>query len=332
MTAAYVTALGDAGNITVAPLPMPVIGPGDVLVRVEAVAVNPADGYVRSGRFGAAPPMPYIVGTDLVGTVVEAGPRSTGFRPGQRVWCNSMGRQGRQGPTAQYAAVPADRLYHLPDGVDPTAAVALAQPAGTAYLGWFVHARLRPGETVFVGGGAGNVGTAAIQLAVQAGARVIASARAEDHQRCRSAGAATVLDYRDPDLAECIARHAPDGVDVVWQTSGHHDFDLVTRVAGAGCRVVVTAVSGDPAVPLSRLYANDVAILGFVISLAAVADLADAAAMINPMLAAGRLTTRIAAVLPLARTAEAHRLIEAGGVRGRLIIDCAADTAAPDTD
>jgi NADPH:quinone reductase-like Zn-dependent oxidoreductase len=329
MTAAYVTTLGGADNITVGPLPVPSCGSTDVLVRVEAAAVNLADTFVRSGSFPTATPMPYIVGTDLMGTVVEAGAQAPGFQPDQYVWCNSMGRGGRQGPTAEYAAVPADRLYHLPDGVDPHVAVALAQPAGTAYLGWFVHARLRPGETVFVGGGAGNVGTAAIQMAALAGARVIASARPDDHQKCRTAGAEAVFDYRDPELADRIANHAVDGVDVVWETSGHHDFGLVARVAAVGCRVLVTAASDDLPVPFSRLYTRDVSMLGFVISLAEVADLADAAKLINQMLKQGDLTTHVAQRLPMTQTAEAHRRIEKGGVRGRLIVSCDPHSATP---
>ena len=219
MRAAYVTRLGPAGEIRVGSLPVPRPGPTDVLVEVEAVAVNPVDTYVRSGGYRTPVPLPFVVGRDLVGTVVEAGP-ATGFQPRERVWCNSMGHEGRQGPSSQYAVVPSDRLYHLPRVVDPHVAVALAQPAATAYLGWFVHARLRPGQTVFVGGGGGNVGTAAIQMAAWAGARVLTSARPEDHERCRAAGAEVALDYRDPALAGHLADHAPSGVDVVWEPPG----------------------------------------------------------------------------------------------------------------
>jgi NADPH:quinone reductase-like Zn-dependent oxidoreductase len=320
MAAAYLTALGDADSIQVGALPVPRLGPTDVLVRVEAAAVNLADAYVFSGAFPTPMPMPYIVGTDLVGTVVATGSDAMSFRPDQQVWCNSMGRGGRQGSTAEYAAVPADRLYPLPHGVNPRVAVALAQPAATAYLGWFVHAKLRPGETVFVGGGAGNIGTAAIQTARLAGARVIASARPDDFDECRAAGAEAVFDFTDPGLADHVAAHAPAGVDVVWETSGHHDFDLVVRAAAIGCRVLLTAGAGDQPVPLAQLYMKDVRVLGFVISLATAADLADAAGLINQMLTRGQLTTQIAECMPLAQTAAAHRRLWQGGVRGRLLV------------
>ena len=137
------------------------------------------------------------MGRDLVGTVAGPGP-GTPFRPGDRVWCNSLGHDGRQGSFAGYAVVPAARLYRLPAGADPAVAVAVAHPAATAYLAWFVHARLRAGETVYVGGAGGNVGFAAVQLARGAGARIVASAGPADHWRCREAGAAVMVTTGTP--------------------------------------------------------------------------------------------------------------------------------------
>ena len=171
MKAAYVTDLGPDSKIEIGELPIPVAGSSEILVRVQAVAINPVDNYIRTGRFVTPVPLPFIVGRDLVGTVVEAGSSALGFAPGDRVWCNSMGHDGRQGPAAEYVAVPADRLYRLPDGADPEQAVALAQPAATAYLGCFAYGRVGPGETVFIGGGAGNIGLSAIRFAAGAGAR-----------------------------------------------------------------------------------------------------------------------------------------------------------------
>jgi D-arabinose 1-dehydrogenase-like Zn-dependent alcohol dehydrogenase len=200
MRAAYITELGPADAIRVGELPVPAIGPTDVLVRVEVVAVDPVDTMVRSGAYPTPTPFPFVVGRDLVGTVVVASPGAPGFAPGDRVWCNSLGHDGRQGSFAEYAPVPAERLYHLPAAVDPVAAVAVLHPAATAYLALFHHGALRPGETVYVGGAAGNVGTALTSLARLGGARVLAGARSEDAGWCRSAAAAEVVDYRDPDL------------------------------------------------------------------------------------------------------------------------------------
>jgi NADPH:quinone reductase-like Zn-dependent oxidoreductase len=98
------------------------------------VAVNPVDTYVRTGRSRTPVAFPFVVGRDLVGTVAAVGSEAVPFRVGDRVWCNSLGHEGRQGSFAELAVVPADRLYPLPQGVDPGLAVAVAHPAGTAYL------------------------------------------------------------------------------------------------------------------------------------------------------------------------------------------------------
>ncbi|HEY9472538.1 MAG TPA: alcohol dehydrogenase catalytic domain-containing protein, partial [Mycobacteriales bacterium] len=155
MAAAYITGLGPPEVIRFGRLPMPTVGPTDVLVRVETVAVNPVDTFIRSGAYQTPTPFPFVIGRDLVGSVVTADVGTTGFTPGTRVWANSLGHGGRQGPSAEYAVVAADRLYRLPDGVDPVVAVACLHPAATAHLGLFEHAGLRAGQTVYVGGGAG---------------------------------------------------------------------------------------------------------------------------------------------------------------------------------
>lgn len=143
MHAAFITQHGPATDIRYGELPEPVPGPTDVLVDVAAVSVNPVDTFVRSGLFRTPVPFPFVIGRDLVGTVAEAGPGAPGFTPGDRVWSNSLGHGGRQGPTAERAVVPADRLYHLPPGVDGTGAVAVVHPAATAHLALFAHGGLR---------------------------------------------------------------------------------------------------------------------------------------------------------------------------------------------
>ena len=237
-------------------------------------------------------------------------------------WENSLGHGGRQGSFADYAAISADRLYHLPDGVDPEQAVAVAHMAATAWLGLFRHAHLCLGDTVYIGGGAGNVGEAAVRLAVAAGAQVIAGASGEGLDRAQAAGATTVIDYKDPDAAQQIRTAAPHGLDVHWNTSGHHDLDTAVGLMRRGGRILLTAAGPDSHVPLpvSAAYTHDVALIGFAISNATVTDLAAAAAVLNQHLAAGTLTARIADTLPLAQAAEAHRRMEAGRVDGRLIL------------
>jgi 2-desacetyl-2-hydroxyethyl bacteriochlorophyllide A dehydrogenase len=308
--AAYITRLGPPEEIRWGELPDSPAGPADVVVRTEAVAVNRVDALIRSGGYATPTPFPFVVGRDLVGDVARPGP---GFAVGDRVWCNSMGHRGRQGSFAERVVVPAERLYPLPDGVDAVDAVAVLHPAATAYLALFRHAGLRVGETVYVGGAAGNVGDALVRMASAAGARVIAAARPDDAERCRAAGADVVVDYRDPRVRE--------PVDVYIDTSGRNDLVAAVELLAPGGRIVLIAGWGTRSeLPVSSLYVKDGRVLGFVISNASVAELAEAAGTINRMLADGSLRPRIADVMPLAQAAEAHRRIEAGQVRGRLVL------------
>lgn len=319
--AAYITALGPPECIEIGDLPVPAPGPADVLVRTEAMAVDNVDILVRSGAYTTPTPFPFVIGRDMVGTVVAAGPGVTGFAEGDRVWCNSLGHAGRQGSFAQRVVVAADRLYHMPADVDPIRAVAVLHTAGTASLGLFRDARLRPGDTVIVGGGAGGVGSAVVQLAATSGAHVIATAAGHDAEWCRASGAKEVFDYRDKDLLAKLGDAAPDGADVYWDSSGHLDLPAIAPLLAVGARIIITATR-DPTVSLPALhyYRQDVRVLGFAISNASTSDLAAIARIINSRLADNTLQPRIAAKMPLTAAAEAHRLQEAGNVKGRIVI------------
>ncbi|HEX6501456.1 MAG TPA: NADPH:quinone reductase [Micromonosporaceae bacterium] len=322
MRAAYLTGLGSPEVIRVGDLPVPVPGPTDVLVRVEAVAVNPVDALIRAGRFRTPLPMPFVVGRDLVGTVervggdVDQSSEATRFTPGDPVWCNSLGHAGRQGATAEFAVVPVDRLYPLPPGVDPAAAVAVLHPAATAWLALVRHARLRPGERLLVQGAGGNVGRALVELGAQMGGYVCATAAPADHDAVRRLGARDVLDYRAADLDD----QAPGSFDVAVDCSGRNDLAALAGHLALGARVVLLADRGDPIRVVARdLYTRDVSVLGFAITNASVADLAGAARWINDRLAVGGLPPRALHPVPLEQTAQAHHCIEAGVV-GRLVI------------
>ena len=283
MKAAYITELGSPDVITYGELPRPVPGPTDVLVRVEAVAVDPVDTFVRSGAYRTPTPFPFVLGRDLVGTVADIGPGATGFAVGDRVWSHSMGHGGRQGVTAEYCVVGVDRLYHLPDDVDAARAVAVLHPVATAHLALFRHARLRPGETVLVIGGAGNVGRAATVLAARAGARVLAVARAETAADCLRAGATAVVDHRDPDAAEQLReldrrrRGRPPR---------HVRAPGPRRRPGAGrarrSRRADGRADRPPVLPVGAVYPRDVSLVGFAISNASVDDLAGTARRDQP--------------------------------------------------
>ncbi|MFF5444597.1 NADPH:quinone reductase [Streptomyces sp. NPDC012888] len=321
MRAAYIEELGSPDGMKFGELPSPVPGPTDVLVDVIATTVNPVDTFVRSGVFRTETPFPFVVSRDVVGTVVEAGPGALGFKPGDLVWSNSLGHEGRQGAAAEQAVVPVDRLYHLPDGVDVADAVAVAHPAGTAHLALFTHGRVQPGETVLIAGAGGNVGSAAVVMAVDAGARVVATCSARDIDYVRSLGASAVFAYDDPDRAAAIRQFAPEGVNLHIDTFGDHDLTAAVDVLAPRGRIVLLAgVRSRPVLPAGPFFMKDASILGFVISHATTVELAHAASSINRLLAAKQLRPRAIETLPLSEAAEAHRRMERGELHGKRVV------------
>ena len=317
MRAAYVTELGSADTIRVGEVDVPPLGPTDVLVRVYVAAVDPVDCFVRSGAYPTHTPFPFVVGRDLVGEVVARGSGVVEFAVGERVWCNSLGHDGRQGATAEYALVPADRLYRLPDDVDPVTAVAVLHPTATAQLALFTHGGLQAGETVYIAGGAGHVGSAAVVLAARAGARVVTSASAGDAEHCRALGAHTVLDYRAAELGERLRAAAPGGVDLHLNTAGKHDLEMAVDVLARRGRIVLMAgISAVPRLPVGRLYTRGGSTVGFAISNATIPELSAAAVRINQLLAAGDIAPRRVTEFQLSETAQAHRRLESGDARG----------------
>src|SRR5262249_38516744 len=172
MKAAYIDEVGPPENIQFGELPTPAVGPSDVLVKTTAVCVDPVDTLIRSGQLPEKLSFPFIVGRDMAGVVRAIGPSVRRFAPGDRGWCNNQGYDGRQWTFAEFLGVREALLYPLPSSVDDKEVVAFVHSALTACLGLH-EAGLQAGESLFINGGAGNVGSAVLQLARARGARAI---------------------------------------------------------------------------------------------------------------------------------------------------------------
>jgi NADPH2:quinone reductase len=329
MKAAFINRTGLPEEILHGDLPDPVPGPRQVLVRVRACAVNPIDTYIRGGSVAMPLPFPFVPGCDLAGEVVAIGSEVDGFRPGMRVWGSNQGVLGRQGTFAELAAVDERWLYRTPDAVSDRDAAAAALVSITAHLGLVGNVGLQPGETIFVNGGSGGVGSAVVQIAKQLGSRVIATAGTpEKRERVRRLGADLVLDYRSDDLVQEVAAAAPDGVHVYWETLREPSFDQAVAMLRDGGRMLIMAGrDARPPFPVGPFYVKGCRLFGFVMFKATPQEQAAAAADINRWLTAGRLRLPIDRVLPLSKTAEAHALQESstvnrsGVVAGKIVIE-----------
>lgn len=316
----------------------PHAGAGEVRVRIYVSGVNPTDWKARKGGDEPARlPRPQVPGQDGAGVVDEVGDGVDELAVGDRVWVWDAAYQRPDGTAQELTVVPARQAVRLPDHADFDLGASLGIPALTAHraLTAFEYApeQLAPGSldgrTVLVAGGAGAVGHAAIQLAVWAGATVIATVSGDEKaELARAAGAHHVVNYRDPDTAQAIGALAPRGVDIVVEVNITANADLDTRVAATNATIAIYAdAPGSPAVELPvRPSMSKNLRYQFILTYTTDPATKDAAVRaVSAAVADGALPVGAEHGLPLTRfpleqTAAAHDAVEDGTV-GKVLID-----------
>jgi len=309
MRAVGFTEFGGPEVLGIVPLPVPSPGPDQVRVRVAAAAVNPTDLVFRSGARSMPAGMepPYVPGMDLAGVVDVAGGDAAGWLPGDRVMAAVSPFAPGGGAQAEFVVVAADALARVPQGMSLQAAATLPMNALTVRAA-LDELALRPGQTLAVTGAAGAVGGYAIQLGRAEGLRVIADASPADEALVRGFGADVVVP-RGAGLAERIRQVSPGGVDALLDAALLGPPALAA-VRDGGQFMAVRPFAGQAERDISVSVVQVARHLHEAGTLARLAELA----------ASGTLTLRVADVLPAERAADAHRRLEAGGVRGRLVL------------
>jgi NADPH:quinone reductase-like Zn-dependent oxidoreductase len=203
-----------SGALTVETRPVPRPGPGQVLIKVRAAGVNPVDWKSAGRRLGMVP------GTDVSGTIDTLGEGVTEWKVGEPV----LGFARQSGSYAEYAVIPVDSLAHKPKSLTFEQAAGLPIAGETAYRSLHETATLQPGQTILIHGAAGGVGSAAVQIARAAGARVIGTASANNQEFLRSLGVEQTIDYRAQKFEDIVKN-----VDVVFNTA---DVDTAARSIG----------------------------------------------------------------------------------------------------
>ncbi|MCA9076361.1 MAG: NADPH:quinone reductase [Planctomycetaceae bacterium] len=330
MKAAFIEQTGAPDVIQYGDLSDPTPGASEVLVKVGAVAVNPIDTYLRAGIVAMPFEFPYIIGSDVAGTVEAVGSNVTRFQPGDRVWGSNQGFFGRPGTFAEYAAIDEQWLYPTPDEQCDEQAAAGALTGITAHLGLFLHAGLREGEIVFVNGGTGGVGSAVVQFAKAAGARVIATVGSDEKRKlCETLGADLVLDYHSSTLDDEIRAFAESngGLDIWWETQREPSFDRTVGLMKKRGRIVLMAGrDARPAFPVGPFYVNELRLVGFAMFNASPDEQSECADEMNHWAASGQWKPLIGEALPLADAAKAHQLQEAntlqkqGSLTGKIVL------------
>ena len=323
MRAVIADGAGGPEVLSVADLPDPDAGPGEVVLDVAAAALNRADLLQRQGFYPPPPGASDIIGMECSGTVAAVGDGFTDWAVGDQA-CALRAAGGY----AEKVAVPAGQLMPVPAGVDLVTAAALPEVACTVWSNVFMIAGLKPQETLLVHGGAGGIGSFAIQLAHQLGATVVTTAGTEEKRAaCLALGADVAVDYREQDFVE-ETRRATDGrgADVILDNMGAKYLDRnIDALATEGRLVIIGMQGGTKAeLDINKLLRKRGAVIATALRSRPVEEKSAICASVVehvwPLVAEGLVQPVVNGAMPLEEVAAAHALMESGEHSGKILL------------
>lgn len=299
-------------------VPDPSPAPGQVLVRVHAVGVNPVDTYIRAGQYARVPELPYTPGSDAAGSVAAVGDGVTAFSAGDRVYTSRT----LSGAYAELVLCEVGSVHPLPETVSFAQGAAVGVPYATAYRALHQRARARAGETVLIHGATGGVGIAAVQLARAAGLTVIGTGGSEaGRSLVREQGAHHVLDHRGEGYLSRIPELTGGrGVDLILEMLANLNLGRDLPALAPGGRVVVVGSRGTVEINPRDLMGRDACVLGMSLFNASDQEQRAIHAGLVAGLGNGTLRPVIAQELPLVEAPHAHALVMQAGARGKIVL------------
>ncbi|MDQ3913603.1 MAG: zinc-dependent alcohol dehydrogenase family protein [Actinomycetota bacterium] len=289
-------------------------GPGEVLVRVFAAGTNPVDAKLRAAGGSAGLEAPIILGADISGVVEEVGPGATSFTQGDEVYYTPEVFGPRaNGSYAEYHAAKADIVAMKPASLSHEEAAAVPLAGGTAYEAIVRRLAVRVGETVLIHGGAGGVGSFAVQIAKAAGARVLATAGSDNQEILRELGADVAIDYSSQDVKEvALDDSGGHGVDAVFDTVGGGTIvESIPATKPFGRLATILGAQGD----LTPLYQNNQTLYGVFLTRER-----ERLEEIGTLIERGQIRPLVAEVLPLEEVGRAHERLDSGHGRGKVVL------------
>ncbi|QIK96430.1 NADPH:quinone oxidoreductase family protein [Sphingomonas sp. HDW15A] len=320
---------GGPETLELAETDAPVAGPGDILVRVRACAINYPDVLIIEDKYQFKPPRPFAPGGEIAGEVVAVGENVTGWTIGDRV----IGACGWNG-LAEVAVLPARNAFRLPDDRDFTEGAALLMTYGTSIHALWDRGKLKAGEILLVLGAAGGVGLAAVELGKARGARVIGAVSSEEKaQAVRDAGADDALVYPrgplDKDASKALAEAiksavGKDGANVIYDpVGGDYAEPALRAIAWEGRYLVVGFPAGIPRLPLNLTLLKSCDVCGVFWGAFAARDPQANAAHVTELFSlweAGKIAPKVSATFPLERAGEAIAALGARSAIGKLVV------------
>ncbi len=318
MKAIQVHAFGGPEVLKLEEIPAPTAGPGQLVVRVRAVGVNPVETYVRRGIYGPRT-FPYTPGTDAAGEVESVGPGVAGLKPGDRVYTSGS----VTGTYAEMALVPEAQAHRLPDSVSFGQGAALNVPYATAYRALLFRARITAAETVLIHGASGGVGVGATQIARAAGLIVVGTAGSEKgRQLVLDQGAHHAFNHHSPGYLDSAVAAATGGkgFDVIIEMLANENLDKDLGALAGGGRVVVVGNRGRVEIDARKAMARDLSILGMSLANATEHEVAAIHAAIYAGLENGALRPIVGKEFPLDAAAAAHDALMSPGAHGKIVL------------
>ncbi|ATY15972.1 NAD(P)H-quinone oxidoreductase [Amycolatopsis sp. AA4] len=302
-------------------VPDPEPGPGEVLLDVTASAVNRADLLQRQGNYPPPPGASDILGLECSGTIAELGEGVEGWQVGDEVCALLAG-----GGYAERVAVPAGQLLPVPGEIETVAAAGLPEVACTVWANVVMHAGLGEGQVLLVHGGAGGIGTHAIQVGKALGATVAVTAGSPERlERCRQLGADLTINYKDQDFVE-VLRAETKGADVILDNMGAKYLDRNVDALAADGRLVIIGMQGGikGELNIGKLLGKRASV--FAAGLRSrpldqkAAIVADVRKRLWPLVEQGSVQPIVGHVVPMAEAASAHRMLEEGSIFGKVLL------------
>lgn len=320
MKAIIIRTFGPADVMTLEDVPAPMPGPGQVLVQVKAIGVNPVDIYIRSGTYALKPNLPYTPGTNAGGIVVATGSGVSSVRKGDRVYTH--GAAPGSGAYAEAMLCEEAQVHPLPEHISFAQGAAVGTPYATAWRALFARAQAKPGETLLVHGASGGVGIAATQLARAWGMRVIGTAGTDKGVALvRAQGAHDVLNHRDADyINRIMPLTGGRGVDVVLEMLANVNLDKDLDVLALRGRIVSVGNRGRIEIDPRKLMSKDGVILGMTMFNATAEDLRTIHAALGAGLENGTLNPIVSREFALEQAAQSHGAVLEPGALGKIVL------------
>ena len=300
-------------------VPTPKPGPGQVLVKIHAAGVNPADTYARTGNYAILPELPYTPGTDGAGAVESIGEAVSKVKPGDRVYL----AKNITGSYAEYALALASQVYRLPDKISCAQGAGVFIPYGTAYHALHHQAQARAGETVLIHGASGGVGIAAVQFSRAMGCTIFGTAGTpKGLSLIEREGAHLSFDHSKPDYKEQVLKAtAGKGVDVILEMLANVNLGADLKLLAHYGRVIVIGSRGDVTITPRELMSRRASVRAFTLWAVTEAEATEIHAALYAGLDNGTLRPVVGSELPLKDAAQSHiDVMKPSGAHGKIVL------------